>query len=335
MSASNIDKCQILSVVGNHVISCPDILDFVAMVFTKICHDIHWVSTFQTSAFIKLHPVVFNPTITPNILDSIINLQHIFLGVHSFNLNTRSGLWQQHFGLWFCSSHAPKITLHLVFHGFHPSPPPKAPYLWDSKVSCPKKHPYFSDSPVFIQSGCVLYPRGPAPRDPAQPAPRWQETTENLPIETQPVQQCGGCGGPTRYARAQTPRHLPGRMCKYAQPGPAGFPTVSGPSPVTRGKEAPLPFSSHLYPSPSAWDFASVRPYHPCRYRDAAAAAPKCGRQRLLSCLLRCRLGHVVAGANLLAMAMAVDTVQGKLLPLLRLLALPFSQRIAGISVAS
>lgn len=63
------------------------------------------------------------------------------------------------------------------------------------------------------------------------------QTTESLPVETQPVQQCWGGGGATRAARAQTPRHL---QCKYAQPGPAGFPTVSGPSPVTRGKETPL-----------------------------------------------------------------------------------------------
>ena len=241
MSASNIDKCQILSVVGNHVISCPDILDFVAMVFTKICHDIHWVSTFQTSAFIKLHPVVFNPTITPNILDSIINLQHIFLGVHSFNLNTRSGLWQQHFGLWFCSSHAPKITLHLVFHGFHPSPPQKHPTYGIPKFHAPKNTPTFP-IPQCSSKVDVCYTHA-GPRQETQPSPRraGRKPPKISPSKLNPSSNVGGVVGPPAMHALRRHVIYPDVCASTLNPARPGSRQSAAPRPSLAGRKPPFP----------------------------------------------------------------------------------------------
>ena len=250
------------------------------------------------------------------------------MGVHSFNPNI---VWSLATTLWafgFVVLIPPKSYIHCLYSMVFI--PPKAPYLWDSKVFMPPKTPLLFRFPnIHPQWMCCTHA---GPRQKTQPGPARAalagnlETTESLPVETQPVQQCGGGGGSTRAAHAQTPRQLP---CKYTTLNPArpGSRQSAAPRPSLAGRKPPLP--SFALPS---------LPLGPCRYRDAAAAAPKCGRQRLLSCLLRCRLGHVVAGANLLAMAMAVDTVQGKLLPLLvssRSHRPAISQCIAGICVAS
>lgn len=252
------------------------------------------------------------------------------MGVHSFNPNIGWSLATTLWAFGFVVLIPPKSYIHCLYSMVFI--PPKSTLLVGFQIfHAPKNTPTFP-IPQYSSTVDVLYPRGPAPKDPDRPGPARAalagnlETTESLPVETQPVQQCGGDGGPTRAAHAQTPRHLP---CKYTTLNPArpGSRQSAAPRPSLAGRKPPLP--SFALP---------CLPLGPCRYRDAAAAAPKCGRQRLLSCLLRCRLGHVVAGANLLAMAMAVDTVQGKLLPLLvssRSHRPAISQCIAGICVAS
>ena len=212
------------------------------MVFTKICHDIHWVSTFQTSAFIKLHPVVFNPTITPNILDSIINLQHIF----SIVLISTQGV---------------VFDNNTLVYGFVVLMPPKSHYTWYSMVFIhpppppPQKHPTYGipkfhapkNTPTFPIPQCsskvdVCYTHA-GPRQETQPSPRraGRKPPKISPSKLNPSSNVGGVVGPP--AMHELRRHViyPDVCASTLNPARPGSRQSAAPRPSLAGRKPPFP----------------------------------------------------------------------------------------------